>query len=223
MNRHRYTAAQERWLHAHSYHYTKTQLARRFNHYFKLDLSAGAVGRKARQLGLTLKYSGPAYTGAFTPGRKPGPEARNTKPNRTTFKPNNVPKNTRPLGATRIDTKTGEVLVRTATGTPYYHPNGRIRTTHYYRARRLVVWEALHGPVPPGHAVIRLNADPRNDNPDELMLITRAELARLNQLSPLRDLPPDPQLRRAAVLRIQIHQRAHQLGHGTRLRRHPTC
>lgn len=211
---HRYSDAQVRWLQANAHRYSKRALARAFNRYFKRDQSAGAIGRKARALGLALKHSGPAYTGQFAPGRPHRPEAVNRKPNRTSFRPGHTSSTARPLGATRIDTKTGEILVRTNRGTRYQDPDGRTRAVNYFRPRRLIVWEALNGPVPRGHVVIRLDDDPTRDDPDALMLIGRGDLARLNQHCPLRTLPADRALRRAAVLRAQIHQRSHDRGAG---------
>ena len=79
---------------------------------------------------------------------------------------------------------------------------------------RLVMWERAHGPVPEGHVVIRLDDDPALDELDNFMCIPRSALLRLNFTSPLRSLPPDRELRRAAVLVARIHQRAHDHGRG---------
>lgn len=125
-----------------------------------------------------------------------------------------------PVGHTRIDTASGEVMVRTDRAVRYWRDDGTQKASNYYRPRRLVVWEDANGPIPAGHVVIRLDDDPTLDEPENLMCIPRAAHIRLNATSPLRTLPPDRELRRAAVLEALVHQRTHDLGRGFRRARH---
>ena len=198
MRVHRYTYEHEAWLRQEGPNFPRSGLAKRFNRTFHTALTAGAVGRKCNALGIPLLNSGPAFTGPFRTGRKStylGPR----KPNAGTFKRGQAPTRTKPLGATRTDPKTGELLVRTTHAARYYHPNGSIRAANYWKPRRILVWEEAHGPVPAGHAVIRLSNDVCNDSLDNLECIPRSALARLNQSNPLRKLPADRALRRLAV------------------------
>lgn len=205
MRRHRYTAEQEAWLRREAAHFPRSGLAKRFNRTFHTALTPGAVGRKCHALGIPLLNSGPAFTGRFRPGRafvNLGPRRRNSG----NFERGQVPVTAKPPGATRIDPKTGEVLVRTPNAARYFRPNGTIRASNYWKPRRVVVWEQSHGPVPEGHAVIRISNDLTDDSLENLACIPRSALARLNQSSPLRKLPHDPELRRLAVELAVLNQ-----------------
>lgn len=129
------------------------------------------------------------------------------------------PANAHPVGFTRVHPKTGEVMVRTDRAVRYWHDDGTQKASDYYRPRRVLAWEDAHGAVPEGHVVIRLDDDPTLDEPENLMCIPRAALIRLNVTSPIRDLPPDREVRRAAVQLAVLHQRSHDLGKGFRRRR----
>ena len=49
-----------------------------------------------------------------------------------------------------------------------------------WRPKHVLVWEALHGPTPKGYAVIFGDGDDRNFDPDNLLMVSRQELAVLN-------------------------------------------
>ena len=49
-----------------------------------------------------------------------------------------------------------------------------------WRAVHLVLWEAEHGPLPPGHAIVFVNGDRTDIRLDNLALITRGDLMRRN-------------------------------------------
>jgi hypothetical protein len=49
-----------------------------------------------------------------------------------------------------------------------------------WRAVHLIEWEAINGPLPAGHAIAFKDGDKTNRAPDNLELITRAELMRRN-------------------------------------------
>lgn len=85
----------------------------------------------------------------------------------TQFKKGGVPHNRRPVGSERV-TRDGYLERKTA------EPN-------VWRLVHVLNWEEAHGPVPAGHAVIFKNGDRTNPDVSNLMLVTRAELARMNQ------------------------------------------
>ena len=104
-------------------------------------------------------------------------------------------------------------MVKVADPSPYagrvWVARGRRYTTNsaetgHFRPRRLVNWEAVHGPAPKGCIVRRLL--PICDCESNLVLVTRSVHARLNQGSwvrpakPWRSLPPDHDIRLAAVM-----------------------
>lgn len=181
------------------------ELRRRYPHEHSADIARDlgvplkAVHGKANSLGLRksretiariarermLDPAHPARRAQFQPGFTPWNAG---KPGSTGLHPNTTAHHFRagqlngraaqlevPVGTLRV-TKDG-ILTRkvgTASG-PYHH-----RWTPVHR----LVWEAAHGPVPKGHAVVfregRKSTDPDRITPDALELVTRQELMRRN-------------------------------------------
>jgi hypothetical protein len=77
-------------------------------------------------------------------------------------------KNYRPVGYERITVYQGKSYVEVKTG----H-----RT---YKRKHAAIWEAANGKVPKGHVVIFGDGNSRNFNLDNLLLVSRAELAVMN-------------------------------------------
>lgn len=98
-----------------------------------------------------------------------------TGPNSGSFNKGDRPKTWRPLGSERICPKDGYVLIKVAEQNPYTGHHTR------YRFKHVVVWEREHGPVPPGMVVSIIDGDKTNCEPENLELISRAELLYLNQ------------------------------------------
>lgn len=180
-------------------------LRRRYPHELSADIARDlgvpvkAVHGKANSLGLrktretiariaSERMMDPAHPGrraqfepGFTPWNKGKPGSTGLHPNTTAHHFRAGQLNGRaaqlevPVGTLRI-TKDG-ILVRkvgTASG-PYHH-----RWTPVHR----LVWEAAHGPVPKGHAVVFRagckTTDPDRITPEVLELVTRQELMRRN-------------------------------------------
>ena len=78
------------------------------------------------------------------------------------------------------------------------------------KAKRLVVWERTNGPVPAGFCVVHLDGDVMNCELDNLVLVSRGELARLNQMG-WTSLPADRGTRLAAVATARLKQAAFDL------------
>lgn len=72
-----------------------------------------------------------------------------------------------------------------------------------------VIWEEAHGPQPPGTCVVFLDGDTDHLELDNLLLVTRSQLARLNQLGWRRI--ADIDARRALVEQVRLMSKAHQL------------
>lgn len=77
-----------------------------------------------------------------------------------------------------------------------------------------LIWEAANGPQPKGTAIVFIDGNTDNLSLDNLACVTRAELARLNQLG-WRHLR-SPEARQAMIaearLLTQAHRRARELG-----------
>lgn len=117
--------------------------------------------------------------GCFKKGHKPwnaGTKGHGlTCANAKSFKKGNVPVNRMPLSSERIDSKDGYVLIKIAERDPYTGFSTRYKHKHVH------LWEQTYGPVPKGMVVVFRDSDKLNFEPDNLMLISRAELLRLNK------------------------------------------
>lgn len=115
-------------------------------------------------------------TGRFDKGELPWNTGTKgiCKPNSGSFKKGVIPGNTRPLGSERICSKDGYILVKVAETNP--HTGAPTR----YRHKHQVIWEAEHGPIPKGHVVVFIDNNKMNCDIDNLMLLTRQQLAYIN-------------------------------------------
>ena len=83
-----------------------------------------------------------------------------------------------------------------------------------WRAVHLLLWESVHGPLPPGHAVAFVNGDRTDIRIENLALVTRAELMRRNTVHNLpAPLPELVQLRGALVRKINRRLRREESQH----------
>lgn len=108
-------------------------------------------------------------TGRFPPGHVPankGQKGRRCSP-ATEFKKGHTPQNWKPVGTEALRSD-GYTWVKVA------EPNK-------WREKHRLLWEAANGPVPPGHALIFADGNKQNITLENLILVTRAQLARLNQ------------------------------------------
>jgi len=95
--------------------------------------------------------------------------------NKTSFIKGSIPPNRKPIGTERIDSKDGFILVKIAERNPY------TGTPTRYKHKHVHVYETIHGPLPKGHVVSFKDGNRLNCDPENLMLLTRAELLILNQ------------------------------------------
>jgi len=92
----------------------------------------------------------------------------------TEFKKGHVdPNHVRPLGAERYDK--GVLMVKIAEKNLYTDCPTR------FKRKAIVVWERENGPVPKGMIVRQIDGKPENCEPENLVLISKALNARLNQ------------------------------------------
>lgn len=96
-------------------------------------------------------------------------------PNRTSFKRGDPPKNAQPLWHER-ENKDGYISLHVP------EPDPRNGYKHRYQLKHIWIWEQANGrKLPRGHAVIFLDGNKRNFDPDNLKLVTRAQLLALNR------------------------------------------
>ena len=143
-------------------------------------------------------------TGQFVKGMRPWNTGTKglTGKNRTTFRKGNVPPNRKPLWSKRVDSKDGYLLIKIPERDPYTGFPTRYKAKHKY------IWEQENGPIPAGHAVIFKDGDRRNFEPENLMLVKRAELLALNNLG-YKEAPAEvkPSILALSKLRIKMFKR----------------
>lgn len=89
------------------------------------------------------------------------------------FKKGHQRNDTAPVGAERVCSKEGYILVKVADRGGYALP---------WRAKQRLVWEQHHGPIPAGHIVTFRDRNKLNCDIDNLVLITKAENMRRNTI-----------------------------------------
>lgn len=97
--------------------------------------------------------------------------------NRTSFKKGQKALNHKPVGTERID-RDGYILIKVSDEGPWHKR---------WRLKQVVIWEEAHGPIPKGHCLLFLDSNKLNTSLDNLQLITRKQLARLNQNHLIKD------------------------------------
>lgn len=153
--------------------YSQKELVAKFNKRFKTTLTEQQIISFMHNHNIRS-----GRTGRFDKGHVPmnkGIKGMHLSP-ATEFKKGHTPANTRPLGSERIDNKDGYIHVKIEEANPYTKAQTRFKQKH------VVLWERKHGPVPKGFAVIFKDSDRMNCVDENLELVSRAELARLNQL-----------------------------------------
>ncbi|OMC67696.1 HNH endonuclease [Paenibacillus odorifer] len=109
----------------------------------------------------------------------------------TQFKKGHKPHNYVPVGSERVN------------GDDYF--DIKIADPNKWRGKHLIVWEQHSGrSVPKGYAVIFGDGDRRNFDPDNLILVTRGQLAIMNRRGLIQN---DAQLTRSGVILADIIQK----------------
>jgi hypothetical protein len=164
-NPHKYTTREIEFLAANVQGRSPKALQFIFNNRFGHDLTVKQVRAACHNRHLVN-----GIDGRFQHGHEPankGVKGTHFSP-ATEFRKGNMPATWRPVGAEALRDD-GYMWVKIA------EPNK-------WRQKHVVTWEALNGTRPPKHAVIFADGNRMNFNPDNLLLITRSELAVMNHL-----------------------------------------
>lgn len=125
----------------------------------------------------------------FKPGHTPfnkGKQGVNGS-NSTCFKKGHRPQTWRPVGSERIN-REGLIEVKVA-------------EPKMWKAKQRVLWESLNGDIPKGHVVLFADRNPRNFAPENLLCVSRRELALLNKN---RLIKADTDLTRAGTTLVKL-------------------
>jgi hypothetical protein len=162
-----YTEIHKKFLQRHE-KTPRKELVKLFNAEFGTDVPYKALSQKCTKMGLVCPNGGCFSKGhvSYNKGTK-----GIMKPNKTSYKRGNLPHNTKKVGTiTTVNDKNGYLYMRIKIAEP-----NKWQMLHAY------IWEQKHGQIPKGYCVIFKDKNSLNLKPHNLMLVSRAELARLNQ------------------------------------------
>lgn len=172
---HKYTPEQIEFIRENIKNMIWKELTMKFNETYGTNLSYKALAATGKRYKIQTGRTG-QFPKGLTPWNKgmkglsfPGMEA-------TQFKPGNVPHTWVPIGSERI-TKDGYIQVKIQDG----------KKQKNWRGKHILVWEEANGPLPPGHAIIFGDGNKRNFDLGNLLLVSRAQLVRMNQKGLIQD------------------------------------
>jgi hypothetical protein len=181
---HRYTQDQVYFLTKNVKGRSTAELTKLFNKHFGLELKDSQIRSLKKRQGLTS-----GIDGRFKPGNVPFNKGKEGiggwEP--TQFKKGHKPHNYMPVGSERVS---GDGYVDVKVSDP-----------NKWRAKHLLVWEKENGPVPKGQVVIFGDGNRRNFELDNLILVSRKQLAILNQNNLIQD---DAELTRTGLIVADI-------------------
>jgi hypothetical protein len=169
---HIFTPPQVDFIKNNYIYFSQKDLTDNFNQHYRTEFTEQQIRSFTRNHKIKS-----GRTGRFERGRLPWKTGTKgiCHGSSTSFTLGNTPPNTRPLGAERVDTKDGYILVKVDEPNPFTTAQTRFKHKH------VVIWESKHGPVPSGLVIIFKDGDKLNFDDDNLIAVSRAELLRLNQ------------------------------------------
>lgn len=152
------------------HHHKEIQEA--FNDRFDTQITLRQVSNAIKRYKLNTGFTGCFEKGqeAFNKGKKQSEYMKHDAIERTKttrFKKGQTPKNHKPVGSTRIN-KDGYLEIKVAEPSKW-------------KLKSRVVWESVHGEIPKNYVVLHKNGNSLDDDIDNLVLMSRSELLRLNQ------------------------------------------
>ena len=111
----------------------------------------------------------------------------------TQFKKGNKPANLVPIGSERVNAD-GYVDIKVQDG----------QKQHNWKGKHIIIYEQHNGPVPPGYVIIFGDGNNRNFEPGNLLCVSRAQLARLNQNNLIQN---DTELTKTGIIIADIYSR----------------
>lgn len=164
------------------------ELTKLFNKHFGLALTVGQIKAACKNRKFTNGREG-RFTAGMIPHNKGKKGIGGWPP--TYFPKGHRPYNWQPVGSERVNTD-GYVDIK-------------ITEPNKWRGKHLLLWEEQHGPLPKGFVVIFADGNRRNFSQENLVKVSRRELAYLNKNRLLRG---DADLTGAAIAVAKVAQKA---------------
>lgn len=187
-----FSQEQEKFIRANVEGLSNKELAELINDKFNLEIKTNQM--KIWKANHKVKSG---LTGRFENGQKSwnkGMKGLNTGGEKGWFVKGQEPINYRPVGSERI-TKDGYITTK-------IKDDGK--RNEMWKLKHIVLWEKHNGKLPSKHAIVFLNSDRKDVRIENLGLITRAELARMNK----NDLfSTDPEITKTSINLVRLNQK----------------
>lgn len=191
---HFYSDEEINYLREISYGKSNVEIAELFNKKFNLNLNIKAIASTRKRHNITT-----GRNGYFPKGHIPinkGKKKMWKGGEETQFKKGNKPHNWVPIGSERI-TKDGYIQIKIQDG----------KFQHNWRGKHILIWEEHNGALPKGHAILFGDGDNRNFDINNLILVSRKQLLKLNQNNLIQK---DADLTRTAVIITDLQDKIYQ-------------
>lgn len=148
----------------HSYEEIRRAFTERFGWQIATNQVKSYIGNHKLNTGRTGRFE--KGITAHNKGMKMSPEVYE-KAKGTMFRKGNVPKNYKPVGSERVDTKDGYVLIK-------------VKDPNVWRLKHRVIWENAHGKIPKGCVILFRDGNKQNITLDNLIMVKKGVNAALN-------------------------------------------
>lgn len=166
MHSHKYTKEEKEFFKEFVPGHTYLEIQEAFTRKFKWDITIGQIKGYMGNHRINSGTKGQFQRGHVPANKgKKGVHAPGCE--KSWFQKGHIPKNHRKVGSERMNVD-GYTEVKVS------EPNK-------WRLKHVVTWEKANGPVPKGHCIIFLDGNKRNAELDNLMMIPRKHLVRMNQ------------------------------------------
>lgn len=169
---HYYSKEELEWIRENGPNHTAKELAKAFNERFNLEQSSRQVSQRRQKLGVSSKFTHLMKIDKKGKFRKGGISWNKGKkgfmgPNKTSFKKGDIPANYRPVGSERVNV--------------YGYTEVKVSDSQPWKLKHRIIYEEHKGAIPEGCAIMFGDGDKSNLSIENLVLVTRNQLARFNQ------------------------------------------
>ena len=190
---HRYSQEEIDWLKENVPGRPWKDVTKLFNKRFNTDLSMQIIRAVAKRHKINNGVDSKFKKGQvpFNKGMK-GVNFGGVNGEKTQFKKGRMPVNHRPVGSERVSVF-GYIEIKVA-------------EPKTWRMKHQVIWEEANGPIPKGHVIIFGDGNKLNCDINNLLLISRKKLVRMNQNHLIKD---DIELTKTGIVIADIIQKIH--------------
>jgi hypothetical protein len=185
---HKFTPKEAKFIEEHVAERSNLELTEIFNAHFGLELGVNQIKAYKKNHCLSSGQDG-RFPSGHTPFNK-GQKGITCGGEATQFKKGNRPWNYQPVGSVRVNTD-GYVDIK-------------IADPKKWKAKHVLIWEAVNGPVPKGYVLIFGDGNKLNVELNNLLLVSRKQLVRLNQHNLIQN---DTELTRTGILIADIYNK----------------